>query len=218
MIKKIILIFSILIIFVLLLTLIINQLIIRKSRPFILAKSTDLPQVQTALVLGAKVFNNGNLSDIFKDRLDTALELYNNKKVTKILVSGDHGTKEYDEVNAAKNYLLEKGVTPEDIFLDHAGFDTYDSLYRAKAIFEVKSLIITTQNFHLPRAVYLGNKMNIETYGLSADKHEYYGQTRNIIREWFARVKAWMNLALGSKPKYLGDKIPITGDGQLSWD
>ena len=140
------------------------------------------------------------------------------EKVSKILVSGDHGTVEYDEVNTVKAYLLENGVQPENIFLDHAGFDTYDSIYRAKEIFEVESVVIVTQEFHLPRAVYIGNSLGIETHGYIADRQPYVAAIWNSFRESLARIKAFLNVTLNSKPKYLGEPIPITGDGTLSWD
>ncbi|MCK9438783.1 YdcF family protein [Patescibacteria group bacterium] len=178
----------------------------------------DNTHKQAALVLGAKVWNNGNLSDIFRDRVKTAIELYNTGKVDKILVSGDHGQVEYDEVNTAKEYLLENNIKPEDIFLDHAGFDTYDSLYRAKEIFQADSLIVVTQDFHLPRALYIADKLEIDSCGVSADLQRYYGEDTRNRREVLAKVKAWLNITFNSKPKYLGDVIPLSGSGLDTWD
>ncbi|MDD4662205.1 MAG: ElyC/SanA/YdcF family protein, partial [Candidatus Pacebacteria bacterium] len=126
----------------------------------------NLKEVHTGLVLGASVKGN-KVSDIFKDRLDAALILYNEGKIEKFLISGDHGTKEYDEVNTAKEYLLSKNVLEEDIFLDHAGFDTYDSVYRAKEIFGVSEVIIVSQNFHLGRALYIAHNLGIDAQGFS---------------------------------------------------
>ncbi|NCD00708.1 hypothetical protein EOL94_01285 [bacterium] len=173
---------------------------------------------QTALVLGAKVYSNGQMSSVFQDRVDTAIELYNNGRVKKILVSGDHGRENYDEVNSAKNYLLEKGVLKEDIFLDHAGFDTFDSVYRAKEIFQVDSLIIVTQNFHLPRALYIAKKLGIDSCGKIADKHIYVKQGYMNRREFLAKIKAWLDITFNSEPRYLGDVIPVTGESIKSWD
>ncbi len=178
----------------------------------------DNTHKKAALVLGAKVWNNGSLSDIFKDRVKTAIELYNIGKVDKILVSGDHGRVDYDEVNAAKEYLLENNIKPEDIFLDHAGFDTYDSLYRARKIFQADSLIVVTQDFHLPRALYIADKLEIDTCGVSADLQRYYGEDARNRREVLAKVKAWLNVVFNSKPKYLGDTIPLSGSGLNTWD
>lgn len=177
----------------------------------------DFPK-QAALVLGAKVWNNGNMSDIFKDRVKTAINLYNDGKVEKILISGDHGQVDYDEVNAAKEYLLENNIKPEDIFLDHAGFDTYDSLYRARDIFKANSLVVVTQYFHLPRALYIAKKLGIDSCGVSADLQKYYGEKTRNRREVLAKVKAWLNVVFNSNPKYLGDEIPLSGSGMNTWD
>jgi len=175
-------------------------------------------KLQTALVLGAGIFPNGQISDMFRDRLDTAVDLYNKNKVKKILVSGDHGRKNYDEVNKAKEYLLGKGIKSDDLFLDHAGFSTYDSIYRAKNIFEVNSIVIITQNFHLPRAVYIAKRLDIDSVGLPADKHKYVNVYLNYLREFPARIKTWLEITFRVKPKFLGEKIPITGNSQKSWD
>ncbi len=203
---------------VILLIFLININIVLNSKKHIYSDINKVPEMQTGLVLGAYVYPNGVMSDMLKDRATTTLELYNAGKIKKILISGDHGTKIYDEVNVLKKYFLENNVRSEDIFLDHAGFDTYDSLYRAKEIFQVDSLIIITQNFHLPRAVYIGNKLDIKTIGFIADKHQYIAVELNYLREYIARIKAWINITLRSSPKYLGEVIPITGDSQKSWD
>jgi len=181
-------------------------------------KEQDSFPKQAVLVLGARVWNNGDLSDIFKDRVKTAIGLYKQGKVKKILVSGDHGQSEYDEVSAAKDFILQQGVPGYDVFLDHAGFDTYDSVYRAKAVFQAESLIIVTQNFHLPRALYIAKDLGIEACGVSADLQEYVDIARLEFRERLARVKAFLDLSLGVEPKYLGEAIPLTGDGRESWD
>ncbi|MBI4231885.1 YdcF family protein [Candidatus Peregrinibacteria bacterium] len=196
----------------------INLYISKISAPYIFLGPNLLPKSQTALILGSRVYENGEMSDVLSDRTIKAIELYDLGKVEKILVSGDHGQQSYDEVNVVKNYLLEHGIPPEDIFLDHAGFDTYDSLYRAQAIFQIEKLIVVTQEFHLPRAVYIGNQLGIETYGYIADRQPYLAAKWNAFRESLARVKAFINLTFNSEPSYLGTPIPITGDGQLSWD
>lgn len=196
----------------------VNIYIIRESAPYIFDNVKDMPKSQVALILGARVYENGKMSDILSDRVIKAIELYKGGKVSKFLVSGDHGTVEYDEVNTAKNYLLKNGIDGKDIFLDYAGFDTYDSVYRAKNIFGIKSLIIVTQKFHLPRAVYIGNSLGMETYGYVADRQTYIAAKWNDLRESFARCKAFFDVIFYSKSKYLGDSIDINGDGQLSWD
>ena len=193
----------------------INILILDHSKE--IYNLTEIQKTEVGLVLGAKVHGE-NLSPIFKDRLDAALELYNNKKINKILVSGDHGTKNYDEVNAAKEYLLSKGVKGDDIFLDHAGFDTYDSIYRAKEVFGINDVIIISQNFHLARALYIAFNLDINAQGFSADLHKYISEERNNLREFFARIKAFYDVRFNSLPKFLGPKIDIYGDGKQSWD
>jgi vancomycin permeability regulator SanA len=195
-----------------------NVYILKTSKSYIFNELDGIPSSQAVLILGSKVYSNGAMSDVLADRVIKGLELYESEKVSKILVSGDHGRVEYDEVNVVKDYLLENGVSEEDIFLDHAGFDTYDSLYRAKEIFEIESLIIVTQEFHLPRAVYIGNSLGIKTYGYIADRQPYIAARWNSLRESLARVKAFLNVTFHSKSKYLGDHLPIAGDSRLSWD
>jgi vancomycin permeability regulator SanA len=196
----------------------INYNVKLASRQYIFSEAGSAPEAEAALLLGAKVYANGGLSGMLQDRADTAIELYEGGKVKKILVSGDHGTAGYDEVNTIKKYLLEKGVKSEDIFLDHAGFDTYDSLYRAKEIFQVRSVVIASQDFHLPRAVYIGRSLGLEAYGVSADKHIYGNIGASRAREILADVKAFLDVNLSVKPKYLGEPIPLSGDSKKSWD
>lgn len=196
----------------------INIFIVRSTKNQIFNNLDQVDEKQTILVLGAYVYPDGSLSPMLEDRVLTAVELYESGKAEKILVSGDHGQTSYDEVNSIKNYLLDEKIPAEDIFLDHAGFDTYDSIYRAKEIFEVDSLIIVSQDFHLPRATYIANSLNIDNVGFEANRRLYMGTKFQNIRESFARIKAFLNVILGSNPKYLGDKIPITGDSKESWD
>lgn len=196
----------------------VNALILQTTEAMIFRYVRDVPAKQVALILGAKVYPDGRMSDILTDRALTALDLYQQKKVLKILVSGDHGREQYDEVNTIKDYLLQKGVPASDIFLDHAGFDTYDSVYRAKHIFEVESLVIVTQEFHLPRALYLAKALGIDAVGVVSDRREYVQGAYNELRETFARVKAFLDVILQAKPKFLGEQIPVTGDSKASWD
>jgi SanA protein len=198
-----------------------DQIVLTSAHGFIYqgdSRFSNVPKAQAALVLGARVWQDGTMSPIFEDRAKVALRLYQEGKVEKILVSGDHGRKNYDEVNAAKKFFLDNGVPGKDIFLDHAGFDTYDSLYRARDVFAAKSLIICTQDFHLPRAIYLGRKLGLEVYGVSADLQSYVGETRINLREKLARTKALIDIFLHSKPKFLGPVIPLSGDNFPSWD
>lgn len=185
---------------------------------FIIARATDhliyddiesLPHTQIALIPGASVSKEGVLSPVLKDRADAAIAVYRAGKVDKIVVSGDNSTTTYNEVNPIKNYLLYFGIPEEDVFLDYAGFDTYSSMYRARDIFLVGSTTVISQSFHLPRAVYIGQHLGIATYGFNADDGHYL--YKNYVREWLANIKAVINLALHTKPKYLGKKVPVTG-------
>lgn len=177
------------------------------SRQYIYLSKDDVPNARVALVLGAAVYSNGVLTPVLHDRAVTALELYNQGKVSKILISGDNSHLSHNEVVPVGKFLIKEGVKEEDIFLDYAGFDTYDSMYRAREIFKVNSVIVITQRFHLPRAVYIARKLNLEAYGFSADRREYY--LKNEFREYFAVVKAFGNIFLHSKPKFLGEMVPI---------
>ena len=169
------------------------------------------------LVLGAGL-RNGKPSPVLKDRLDTAYEVYENGASNKIIVSGDHGTKTYDEVNVMKDYLTNKGVPSEDIFMDHAGFSTYDSIYRAKEIFQTEKVIIVTQEFHLYRSLYISSKLNLEAKGVSATLRHYTGETTFELREVLARDKDFIKTIFKPEPKYLGDTIPVFGDGNVTND
>jgi SanA protein len=190
----------------------------RTSRDLIVTDVKQLKEAYTGIVLGASVKPDKSLSLILQDRVDAALLAYGNKKFKKFLLSGDHGKKNYDEVNAMKNYLNDRGVPDEDIFLDHAGFDTYDTMYRARDVFKVKSAIVFTQEFHLPRAIYIGKKMGLNVQGYVADQHEYPGNSRFARREWLANMKAWIELNIEKTPTYSGKVTPITGDSKLSHD
>lgn len=200
--------------FVVALVTVIFLIIKMESYQYIETTVESLPKTQAALVLGAGLLTNGKLSPIFKDRIDTAILLYKAKKVETILVSGDDGTTDHNEVNPAREYLLTQGVPARDIFLDHAGFDTYSSMYRASIIFKVKSVIIVTQSFHLPRSVFIARKLGIKAYGTPADQHPY--RFKNNVREVLANVKAVLDILRNRTPKYLGEEIPITGTGYES--
>lgn len=174
----------------------------------------NAPQADAILVLGARVYSNGSVSSILNDRLETALELAQAGKSDRFIVSGDHGQIEYDEVNTMRSFLEARQIPREHIFMDHAGFSTYESMYRARDIFQ-----IVTQQYHLMRAVYTARQMGLEAYGIASDKQSYPGMPRYELREVLARSKdfVWLHL-LKPKPTYLGDPIPITGDGRLTAD
>lgn len=178
----------------------------------------DVGHAPVAIVLGAKVKADGQPSDMLRDRLLTAIDLYRSGSVEKILVSGDDGQIEYDEVNAMRMYLLAADVDPEDIFLDHAGFDTYDSMIRASQVFRVTKAIVVTQAYHLPRALYLAHAFGIDAQGVVADRQHYLGILRYEAREFLADTKAVVDVVLRVSPRFLGDVIDSTGDGRVTWD
>lgn len=197
----------------------VNLLVIRGSRSHIARSVDEVRQSQVAIVLGAKVLKGERLSDMLADRVDTGIDLYKKGKVKKLLLTGDHGRTAYDEVNSMRKYALNRGVPDKDIFMDHAGFSTYDSMYRAHDVFEVKRAVVVTQDFHLARSVYTARTLGIDAYGISADKHIYAGVILNEAREALARIKAFIQLNITRpKPKFLGTRIPITGDGTLTND
>ncbi len=169
------------------------------------------------LILGAGVWD-GVPSPMLKDRLDTGLALYEAGAAEKILVSGDHGRSEYDEVNVMKEYLTDAGVPSEDIFMDHAGFSTYESMYRAKEIFQVESLVVVTQEYHLYRSLYVAQQLGMEAYGAGADPRQYAGRIMRECREVLARTKDVFYVISGKEPTYLGVSINIHGDGNVTND
>lgn len=178
---------------------------------------SNLSDVDCILILGAGVRNNAP-SPMLEDRLLKGIELYNKNISNKIIMSGDHGREEYDEVNIMKDFAIDKGIKSEDIFMDHAGFSTYESIYRAKEIFEAKKIIIVTQSYHLYRALYIANSLGIEAYGVSADLRTYTNQLSREIREIVARDKDFIKCIYKPKPKYLGDTIPVSGNGDITND
>lgn len=180
---------------------------------------TDAFHAQAAMVLGAYVSPEGDLCDMLRDRVETAVDLYKKGRVDKLLMTGDHGRAAYDEVNHMRRYAEELGVPAEDIFMDHAGFSTYDSMYRSRDVFHVESAIIVTQNFHLPRAIYIARILGIDAKGFSADRRLYQGVEYNEFREVLARNKDFINVqVIQSRPKFLGTVISITGDGRQTRD
>jgi len=214
-IKRISLILGSLLLAIFLFTIILSQYIKHTTASLIYTTMQEVPETHTAIVLGASVKGDGHLSTILEDRVETAYRLYQQGKVKRLLLSGDHGSKYYDEPTAMKAYLVNKGIPAEHIYLDYAGFDTYDSMYRSQAVFEVKDALIITQNFHLPRALYIARRLDLNYKGFVSDLHHYNHESSNKKRELLANVKAFMELSYKKKPTYLGEKIPINGPPQI---
>ena len=167
------------------------------------------------LILGAGV-KDDKPKPMLRDRLLTGIELYKSGAAEKIIMSGDHGRADYDEVNVMRAFALEQGVSAEDIFLDHAGFSTYDSVYRAKNIFGAENIIIVSQKYHLYRALYIAKKLDVKAAGVSANLNTYGGQLKRDIREIIARDKDFFKCIVKPEAEIMGDKIPLDGDGSIT--
>ena len=177
----------------------------------------NLEDIDCILILGAGIWKD-RPSHMLEDRLLQGIELYKNNVAHKIIMSGDHGRKEYDEVNVMKDFAIEKGVPTQDIFMDHAGFSSYESIYRAKEIFEAKKVVIVTQEYHLYRALYIANSLGLEAYGVGADSRQYIGATYRELREILARNKDFIKCVFKPEPSYLGEAIPLSGSGDITND
>ena len=186
-----------------------------KDRIITADEAAELENTDCVLILGAGV-RNGSPTPMLRDRLITGISLYKSGAAPKIIMSGDHGREDYDEVNVMKSYAVENGVPDSDVFMDHAGFSTYDSIYRAKAVFEADNIIIVTQKYHLYRALYIADKLGVNAVGVSADLDDYSGQLKRDLREIAARDKDFFSCLFKPEPKYLGEKIPVSGDGNIT--
>lgn len=175
-------------------------------------------QIDAVLVLGAQVKPDGSLSKMLKERLDIGISIYKAGLTNRMIMSGDHGSDDYDEVNAMKSYAIGQGVPSECIFMDHAGFSTYESMYRAKEIFEAKKLVVVTQKYHMYRALYDAKALGIEAKGVTCDTKVYRGDRYRKLREAAARIKDVGYTIVKPKPTYLGDVIPVTGNGDVTND
>lgn len=178
----------------------------------------EVPRTEVAIVPGALVKPDGEMSPMLADRVGRAAALWRERKVDKILVSGDHHTWEYDEPDTMRKALVADGVDPRDVFEDHAGSDTWATMVRARAIFGVRDAVVVTQGFHMPRALYLADAAGIDATGLTADLHEWgYQGRKSEVRETLSRLKAIVDVTLDT-PAMAGPKIPIsTADGRESW-
>ncbi|QUH26037.1 SanA/YdcF family protein [Serpentinicella alkaliphila] len=174
--------------------------------------------VDCILVLGAGVWEGGRPSYMLEDRLLMGIELYKSGASERLLMSGDNGRIDYDEVNVMKQFAINHGIDSEHIFMDHAGFSTYESMYRARDIFEAKRIIIVTQEYHLYRAIYIAEKLGLEAYGVASNRRSYMGQEVRDFREILARTKDFLKVVIKPKPTYLGESIPVSGNGNLTND
>lgn len=188
-----------------------------KERIYDIAELKKIKKVDAILVLGAGLKNN-KPSKMLEERLQQAIILYENGISNKIIVSGDHGRIDYDEVNVMKQYLIDNHIPEDVIFMDHAGFNTYDSMYRSKYIFNVERIVVVTQEYHLYRALYIANSLGIDAYGSNATKRIYSGQRYRNVREILARVKDFFLSIFKPKSSLLGDKIDLGTSGNVTND
>jgi SanA protein len=184
-----------------------NALMVGLEQKRMYASISDVPARTVVIVPGAAILRSGALSAVFLDRANAAIVLYQAGKAQKILVSGDNGTVEHNEVDPARKYLMSQGIPEADVYLDHAGFDTYSTMYRAREIFGVSSAIVATQSFHLPRSLYIARSLGIDAVGYRSDNVHLLA--RNEVRESLARIKAVWDVVIHRSPKFLGDRILI---------
>lgn len=176
-----------------------------------------LEDIDCIIVLGCYV-DGTDPSPMLEDRLKVGIQLYDMGVSPKILMSGDHGRKDYDEVNAMKQYAIDNNIPSENIFMDHAGFSTYESMYRAKEIFKAEKVVIVTQQYHLYRSIYVAEELGLEAYGVASDLQNYIRQSAYDLREILARDKDFVQTIFKTKPTYLGDEIPVSGSGDATND
>ena len=198
---------------------VVSTLVKNAARPYLITpeKAAEL-DADCILVLGAGVWDGGTPSPMLRDRLTVGIAAYEVGAAAKLLMSGDHGQKDYDEVNVMKAYAVEAGVPSQDVFMDHAGFSTYESMYRAREVFQVKKVLIVTQGFHLPRAVYVARSLGLDAYGVASDLRCYKAADYYELREVFARCKDVLMAFFQPLPTYLGEAIPVWGNGNATYD
>ena len=191
---------------------------IKKSmEKYIVTPETAGSGYDCILVLGCGVWGE-RPSHMLEDRLLQGIELYGKGASEKMLMSGDHGREHYDEVNVMKDFAVERGVDSSDIFMDHAGFSTYESMYRAKKIFKAEKVLIVTQDYHLYRAIYDARALGLDAYGVASNPRSYSGQLYRDIREILARNKDFIYCIIQPEPTYLGEIIPVQGNGNITND
>ncbi|MCR5042453.1 MAG: YdcF family protein [Clostridia bacterium] len=174
--------------------------------------------VDAVLVLGASVLPSRRPSDMLMDRIETGVAAFEAGASDRIIMSGDHGQEHYDEVDVMKAWAVACGVDSESIFMDHAGFSTYESMYRAKEIFGAQSLLISTQKYHLYRSIFIARRLGMEAWGVDAAVRSYTNPLYDNTREYLARVKDFGMCIVKPSPTFLGDKIDLRGSGSQTHD
>ncbi len=202
--------FFISIILVMILTICANSTVTKTAKQYITDDIDKVVAVKVGLLLGtSKHVKNGNNNEYFFNRIDAAVSLLNKGKIKCVIISGDNGSKYYNEPMDMKKELIKNGVPDSAIYLDYAGFRTLDAVVRAKEIFGQDSFIVISQKFHNERAVYLARKYGINAFGYNAKEVDSYKGFKTQVREIFARDKMFLDLIFGVKPKFLGEKVKI---------
>lgn len=217
MMKRVIIIILIIVLILAVVILGINFFVVETTKDKIITEdqAKELENVDCILVLGAGIWGD-KPSPMLEDRILQGVALYNNGTSSKIIMSGEHRTDEYDEVTVMKDFAIERNVKSEDIFKDHSGFSTYESMYRAKEVFQAKKIVIVSQVYHLNRAIYIAEQLGIEAYGVAANPRKYAGQIFRDIREIAARNKDWFQCIIKAEPEDLGETIPVSGNGDIT--
>lgn len=184
-----------------------------ESRIVTVDEAARLDGVDCVVVLGCGVRPDGQPSDMLADRIAQGVTLYERGASPKLLMSGDHGRSDYDEVNTMRDVAVEAGVPADDVFMDHAGFSTYESMYRARDVFQAKRIVIVSQKYHLYRALYVAERLGLDAYGVAADLRPYAGQEVREVREILARDKDVLTSIVQPLPTFLGDPISLSGSG-----
>ncbi len=187
-----------------------------ESRIVTADETARLDGIDCIVVLGCGVRPDGQPSDMLADRIAQGVALYEKGASPKLLMSGDHSRSDYDEVNTMRNVAVEAGVPADDVFMDHAGFSTYESMYRARDVFGAKRIVIVSQRYHLYRALYVAERLGLDAYGVAADLRPYAGQEARVVREIRARVKDFLTAIVQPPPTYLGDPISLSGSASVT--
>ena len=198
--------------------LVCNGVVIFSADKYVLdfSEAEKLENVDCIIVLGAGVNSDGSMSFVLTQRVKAGAELYKKGISPRLLVSGDHSREDYNEVGAMKNYMTENGIPASAVFTDHAGFDTYDTMYRARDVFKAKKVLIVTQDFHISRAVFIARSLGLDAYGCPCDGKGNFSSLNNELREIAARTKYAFIAITKPLPKYVGEAIPIWGEASAS--
>ncbi len=195
-----------------------NIILVASADEYVLTfdEAVKIQDVDCIIVLGAGVNEDGTMSYVLSERVRTGANLYIAKASERLLLSGDHSREDYNEVGAMKDYMVSRDISPDVVFTDHAGLDTYDTMYRAKEIFKAKKVLIVTQEFHISRAVFIARSLGLEAYGVCCDEEARYFNLLTEIREFCARPKYLLDAIIKPEPKHLGEAIPIWGEASAS--